>query len=132
MFHGNIELSSQQCSNTIIIVRYPGETLAPSAVGATAAAASGLASEVVLHGKQLPWFVSDTLERDLHHLLDACSGSNSSSSVPEAVAAAAARWQQHLANGRWRFVADSFWTTPHPFWWMKEVSTVALTWANHG
>jgi len=37
------------------------------------------------------------------------------------VAAVAARWQQHLLSGKWVFRADPFWTTPHPFWWMKQV-----------
>jgi hypothetical protein len=79
---------------------------------------------VVLHGKQLPWFVSDTLDHDLQHLITTCSSSSSggcSDGSAAAVAAVAARWQQHLAAGKWSFKADAFWTTPHPFWWMEKV-----------
>lgn len=57
---------------------------------------------VVLHGKQLPWFVSDTLEHDLSHLIQTCSGS-SGSNDGGAVAAVAARWKEHLIAGTWVF-----------------------------
>ena len=36
--------------------------------------ASGLADSVVLHGKPLPWFVSDTLDTDLEETLTTCAG----------------------------------------------------------
>lgn len=78
---------------------------------------SGFCSQVVLHGKSLPWFVSDTLAHDLQHLIGVCSSSSSS----EALAVCGGRWQQHLQSGRWQFCADKFWTTPHPFWWMQQV-----------
>jgi hypothetical protein len=81
--------------------------------------------QVVLHGKILPWFVSDTLVRDLQHLLDACGGGTASetaiNNVTSDVTTAAKRWQAHLDSGKWRFTADNFWTTPFPFWWMEQV-----------
>ncbi|WIA44274.1 hypothetical protein OEZ86_007083 [Tetradesmus obliquus] len=90
--------------------------------------ATGLAGTVVLHGKALPWFVSDTLSHDLHHIIEAVSSSSSSSSDSSseanaaALAAAGKRWAGHLEAGRWRYAADKFWTTPHPFWWMQELA----------
>lgn len=90
--------------------------------------ATGLAGTVVLHGKALPWFVSDTLSHDLHHIIEAVSSSSSSSSDSSseanaaALAAAGKRWAGHLEAGRWRYAADKFWTSPHPFWWMQELA----------
>jgi hypothetical protein len=73
-----------------------------------------------LHGKALPWFVSDTLSHDLDYLISTISSSNSGANAA-ALAAAGKRWASHMESGRWRFDADQFWTTPHPFWWMQEV-----------
>jgi hypothetical protein len=88
--------------------------------------ATGFASTVVLHGKALPWFVSDTLAHDLDYLIKEISSSSSSNSSSEANAAALAaagkRWASHMESGRWRFAAHEFWTTPHAFWWMQEVN----------
>ncbi len=41
---------------------------------------SGLAARVVLHGKLLPWFVSDTLEEDLDVMLAEMEGGQAGSS----------------------------------------------------
>jgi hypothetical protein len=83
-------------------------------------AATGFAGEVVLHGKALPWFVSDTLTHDLDYLITTISSSSSGANAA-ALAAAGKRWASHMESGRWRFAADQFWTTPHPFWWMQQV-----------
>jgi hypothetical protein len=83
-------------------------------------AATGFAGQLVLHGKALPWFVSDTLTHDLDYLIVTISSSSSEANAA-ALAAAGKRWASHMESGRWRFAADQFWTTPHPFWWMQEV-----------
>jgi hypothetical protein len=43
---------------------------------------SGLAGKVTLHGKVAPYFVSDTLEGDLEHLLGVCAGSSPPEGLP--------------------------------------------------
>jgi damage-control phosphatase, subfamily III len=79
---------------------------------------SGCASVVVLHGKPLPWFVSDALAvGDLGALLWPSSPPPSSSS-PSAARALAERWRAHAQAGRLLWAEHPFWTTPLPFWWM--------------
>lgn len=75
--------------------------------------ASGCASVVVLHGKPLPWFVSDALAAgDLGALLWP------SSSASPSMRALAERWRAHAEAGRLLWAEHPFWTTPLPFWWM--------------
>ncbi|KAG2491266.1 hypothetical protein HYH03_010471 [Edaphochlamys debaryana] len=87
---------------------------------------AGVASHVVLHGKAIPWFVSDTLAGDLGALLDSCEAQEAPGKVPpgawEPVRRLAARWRGHLAAGRWSWRAHAFWTTPAPFAWMAHVA----------
>ncbi|KXZ48615.1 hypothetical protein GPECTOR_26g518 [Gonium pectorale] len=94
---------------------------------------AGVADRVVLHGKAIPWFVSDTLRGDLEGLLGSCEASQPpGGQVPaaawEPVRALAARWRRHLAptsaggTGAWSWAAHSFWTTPAPFAWMSELA----------
>ena len=48
--------------------------------------ASGVAVKVVLHGKALPYFVSDTLDVDLEELVGMCGGEGAPEGVGEGVA----------------------------------------------
>jgi hypothetical protein len=88
---------------------------------------SGLADTVVLHGKLLPWFVSDTAERDLEAVISALEAAAppAGMAVPAgqwgSARRLAARWRAHLAAGRWQYRDHVFWTTPFPFWWMEQV-----------
>ncbi|GIL63632.1 hypothetical protein Vafri_17671 [Volvox africanus] len=84
---------------------------------------AGVADHVVLHGKPIPWFVSDTLSSDLEALLESCAAAEPPSgqvsvAAWDPVRRAAARWRAHLAAGRWRWEAHPFWCTPAPFCWM--------------
>jgi hypothetical protein len=82
--------------------------------------ASGCASVVVLHGKPLPWFVSDALAAgDLGALLWPGDGDGSNHDSSSASGRAlAARWREYAASGRLLWAEHPFWTTPLPFWWM--------------
>lgn len=79
----------------------------------------------MLHGKLLPWFVSDTTATDLAAVLDALDapapppGMEAAAPQWGAVRRLAARWRAHLAAGRWAYRDHTFWTTPFPFWWME-------------
>ncbi|GLI59447.1 hypothetical protein VaNZ11_001272, partial [Volvox africanus] len=84
---------------------------------------AGVADKVVLHGKPIPWFVSDTLSSDLEALLESCAAAEPPSgqvsvAAWDPVRRAAARWRAYLAAGRWRWEAHPFWCTPMPFCWM--------------
>ncbi|GFR41894.1 hypothetical protein Agub_g2681, partial [Astrephomene gubernaculifera] len=102
---------------------------------------AGVVDQVILHGKPIPWFVSDTLEGDLRDLLasccderttqdegagtgapasSSCSPSSPSSSWPSSSSSSSsASWQdvRHLAV-RWRSYLDSgrWQWRAHPFW----------------
>lgn len=75
------------------------------------------ARHVVLHGKALPWFVSDTLRADLDHMVATCT----QHTHPD-VRWLGQRWAGHLSAGRWSFSAHAFWTTPCPMCWMADVA----------
>ncbi|PNH11643.1 hypothetical protein TSOC_001501 [Tetrabaena socialis] len=85
---------------------------------------AGAADRVALHGKPIPWFVSDTLAADLEALLASCEaeappqGAQVSASAWQPVRRLAGRWRAHLAAGRWTWAAHPFWCTPAPFCWM--------------
>ncbi|KAF6264621.1 hypothetical protein COO60DRAFT_1698204 [Scenedesmus sp. NREL 46B-D3] len=113
-----------QCSlpRIDIILDNAGLELFTDLVLADYLVATGLAGQVVLHGKALPWFVSDTLTHDLDYLIQNVSSSSGGEAHAAALAAAGQRWAGHMQSGRWRFAADQFWTTPHPFWWMQELA----------
>ncbi|PNW84689.1 hypothetical protein CHLRE_03g154700v5 [Chlamydomonas reinhardtii] len=89
---------------------------------------AGVADRVVLHGKQISWFVSDTLRPDLDWLLAHCAAEQApdpdkvSAAAWEPVRRLAARWRAHLAAGRWSWAAHPFWTTPVPYCWMPYVA----------
>ncbi|KAG2454966.1 hypothetical protein HYH02_000792 [Chlamydomonas schloesseri] len=90
---------------------------------------AGVADHVVLHGKQISWFVSDTLAPDLDWLLADCEAEQPPPGADKVSAAAwgavrrlAARWRAHLAAGRWSWSAHPFWTTPAPYCWMAHVA----------
>lgn len=51
--------------------------------------------QVVLHGKPYSWFVSDTLQGDLHQLVQDCETSSEA-----ALATLGNRWKKHLEQGK--------------------------------
>ncbi|KAI8476467.1 MAG: hypothetical protein J3K34DRAFT_455780 [Monoraphidium minutum] len=89
---------------------------------------AGLADKVHLHGKLLPWFVSDTMDKDLEEVISILEagappeGMQVSQQQWGPVQRLAKRWRGHLAAGRWVYRDHAFWTTPFPFWWMEQVS----------
>ncbi|KAL8611037.1 hypothetical protein ACOMHN_042653 [Nucella lapillus] len=77
--------------------------------------ACGLASSVHLHGKALPWFVSDTTEQDLSWTLHTMCATNH----PH-ISRLGALWKSRLQDGSWKFSAHPFWTSPFPFCLMEQ------------
>ena len=77
----------------------------------------GIAQQVTMHGKKMPWFVSDVTEEDLFWTLGELSGNKDNQ-----VAALGKSWQQRLKDGSWVYTAHDFWTLPHDFSTMKATS----------
>lgn len=74
-------------------------------------------NQVVFHCKQLPWFVSDASQHDVHWMLDQMLTSEHSDT-----AKLGKMWKDHLTDGVWVLTDNVFWTTPYEFAAMKTVS----------
>ncbi|GBO36359.1 Protein-glutamate O-methyltransferase [Araneus ventricosus] len=72
--------------------------------------AAKLVKRVRLYVKMMPWFISDTLEKDIHWLLDTLLKSNHKNLV---------KFSEECTNkitaGEWEIVNEPFWTYPHDF-----------------
>lgn len=80
---------------------------------------SGYAKKVVLHGKRMPWFVSDVILDDLKYLIEGFANGtmydDTGSTVREELQEAGKYWQGLIQSGILEFRAELFWTTQHPF-----------------
>lgn len=98
--------------------------------------ATGLATEVVLHPKSLPWFVSDVLPSDFSALLNAMRDpksfyevkDNGKEPVPLAEDEASniqflfEHWSQSHSEGQIVLRPNRFWTNAGSFWRMPKVA----------
>lgn len=80
---------------------------------------SGYAKKVVLHGKRMPWFVSDVNLEDLKYLVEGFANGtiydDIDSADKEQLREAGVYWGGLLHAGRLEYRAELFWTTQHPF-----------------
>lgn len=80
---------------------------------------SGYAKKVVLHGKRMPWFVSDVNLEDLKYLIEGFANGTIYSDIDPTDKAdlhkAGEYWRSLIQSGRIEFRAELFWTTQHPF-----------------
>ncbi|CAJ0748776.1 24636_t:CDS:2, partial [Entrophospora sp. SA101] len=94
---------------------------------------SGHASEIHLHVKKIPWFVSDTTEFDFKWLLNVLKDSHffssHSTSVEEnnhnylqSLTELSNRWEDYLKKQIWVIKSDWFWTSPYSYWHIKEIA----------
>ncbi|GFT31699.1 damage-control phosphatase ARMT1 [Nephila pilipes] len=79
--------------------------------------AAKLVKKVQLHVKMLPWFVSDTLEKDIHWLLETLLKSNHENLVNFSEDCS-----NKIISGEWNIVNEPFWTYPHDYSEMKSVA----------
>ena len=81
--------------------------------------ASGYCNKMILHGKRMPWFVSDVNEHDLKDLLAALSDPNFWPDLSDEEKAdlneAAGQWRVAFDDGKMEYRAHPFWTTGHSF-----------------
>lgn len=80
---------------------------------------SGYAKKVVLHGKRMPWFVSDVNLEDLKYLIEGFANGTIYDDIDpadeEELRKAGEYWRGLIQSGRLEFRAELFWTTQHPF-----------------
>jgi AcrR family transcriptional regulator len=82
---------------------------------------TGAASQVKLHLKPHPTFVSDAMIGDVLATADFLAGEED-----EAVARFGARLQDHVSAGRLLLKDDAFWVSPLPMWQMPQALRQAL------
>lgn len=75
---------------------------------------SGITTDVYLHGKAFPWFVSDVTPQDFKWTLNMLCASNSIS-----MSHFGNVWKNRLEDGSWKFSTHDFWTMPFDFSEMK-------------
>lgn len=80
---------------------------------------SGYTNKIVLHGKRMPWFVSDVNPEDLKYLIEGfVNGTiydDIDSADEEELRHVGTYWQSLIHSGRMEFRAELFWTAQHPF-----------------
>ena len=86
---------------------------------------SGYAIKVVLHGKRMPWFVSDVTLEDLKDLIGGFALGTTYERIDaqdkQALQDAGRYWQELMNGGKMEFSAHPFWTTQHPYGRMADV-----------
>ncbi|UMM30206.1 hypothetical protein L5515_012184 [Caenorhabditis briggsae] len=76
--------------------------------------ARGFADKVVLHGKAIPWFVSDTTENDFNWTVDSLHlAGQQSAKLGEQI-------KKRVEKREIIYKADLFWISPHPYCDMQE------------
>jgi len=78
--------------------------------------AAGLVGKVRFYVKNMPWYVSDTMTKDFHWVLNYLTSQGES----ESLRVAARRWQDYVSTGRWQLEEDGFWTLSYDYSEMKE------------
>ena len=80
---------------------------------------SGFAKKIVLHGKRMPWFVSDVNPTDLTDLIDGFANGTTYTDISEEdkhqLQAAGKHWQNLMHSGKLSFSSHPFWTTQHSY-----------------
>ena len=80
---------------------------------------SGYAMKVVLHGKRMPWFVSDVNPEDLNYLIEGFANGTIYDDIDSAdkdeLREAGKYWKGLIQSDMLEFRAELFWTTQHPF-----------------
>ncbi|KAF0561751.1 DUF89-domain-containing protein [Gigaspora margarita] len=85
---------------------------------------SGYVSEVHLHVKSFPCYVSDTSLEDFNWLLKTLKSNDFFSSASEieksSLKKLVNRWESYITNSKWIITSDFFWTSPYSFWHLEE------------
>lgn len=80
---------------------------------------SGYATKVVLHGKWMPWFVSDVNPGDLTDLIEGFAQGTTYDEIDpqdkQELQEAGKHWKQYMDTGKMEFSAHPFWTTQHSY-----------------
>jgi hypothetical protein len=81
---------------------------------------SNLAQTVVFHPKDIPWFVSDVLPVDLENIVQQVQDPNFFDKPVPDLDFFAQKLSSYYKNGRIQVHPSPFWTSPAPFWEIRE------------
>ncbi|XP_022662576.1 protein-glutamate O-methyltransferase-like isoform X2 [Varroa destructor] len=70
----------------------------------------GLASQICIYVKMMPWFVSDALGHDVSYVIDRLEQSDSAST-----ASLGQRCREHIASKQWTIEERTYWTLPFDY-----------------
>ena len=80
---------------------------------------SGYAQKIVLHGKRMPWFVSDVMTEDLHYLIEGFINGTIYNDInatdQNELQEAGKYWKGLIHSDKLEFRTELFWTAQHPF-----------------
>lgn len=86
---------------------------------------SDFARKIILHGKRMPWFVSDVVQEDLELLILGFKEGTAYEDIDPAdsrvMSEVGRYWNNLMITSKIEFRAHPFWTTAHPFGRMKHV-----------
>ena len=120
-----MKLKSEPSTCIHIVLDNAGFELLADLVFAGFLVESGCTKRIVLHGKRMPWFVSDVMERDLADLIEGFADGTAFPDIDaadrEQIMEAGKYWQNLQRNGALTFFAEPFWTTAHSYGRMAEV-----------
>ena len=111
--------SSRSSKDIHIVLDNAGFELLTDLVFAGYLIESGYCKKVVLHGKRMPWFVSDVMLEDLKYLIESFIQGTLYDDIDPVEKAelqdAGKYWTGLIHSGRLEFRAELFWTTQHSF-----------------
>ena len=111
--------SSGASKDIHIVLDNAGFELLADLVFASYLIQSGYARKVVLHGKRMPWFVSDVNPEDLNYLIEGFANGTVYDGIDpidkEELHNAGQEWRALFHSGQLDFRFELFWTTQHPF-----------------
>ena len=111
--------SSGASKDIHIVLDNAGFELLTDLVFASYLIQSGYARKVVLHGKRMPWFVSDVNPEDLNYLIEGFANGTVYDDIDpvdkDELHNAGQDWRALFHKGQLEFRSELFWTTQHPF-----------------
>lgn len=69
-----------------------------------------------IYVKNIPWFISDVMAKDLHWSLDQLENIGDGN-----LTTLSRRWKAYIQRGAWKIVESDFWTLPFDFTYMAKV-----------
>ncbi|XP_044278675.1 damage-control phosphatase ARMT1 isoform X1 [Varanus komodoensis] len=100
-----------------IVLDNAGFELAADLVLADFLLSSKLVTEIHFHGKSIPWYVSDTTKRDINWTITQMQSANN-----KWMSRCGVSWESYMKNGTWVYHDHLFWTLPHEFSCMAQVT----------